>query len=118
MPEHEKIDYLELPARDLEASKGFFSTVFGWSFIDYGPDYSAFADAGVAGGFFRSELCAMTERGSALIVFYSRALHKTQAKVERAGGEIIKPVFDFPGGQRFHFRDPSGNEYAVWSDQN
>ncbi|MEH6471131.1 MAG: VOC family protein [Halopseudomonas sp.] len=117
MNHHEKINYLEFPARDLEATKTFFSTVFDWSFEDYGPDYCAFANAGIDGGFFRSELSASTEQGSALVVFYSQALEATQAKVEKAGGQLLKPIFDFPGGRRFHFSDPSGNEYAVWSDQ-
>lgn len=116
MHAHEKINYVEFPARDIDATKHFFATVFGWSFVDYGPDYSAFSDAGIDGGFFRSELSASVERGSALIVFYSRTLEQSQAKIERAGGQIIKPIFDFPGGRRFHFSDPSGNEYAVWSD--
>lgn len=117
MPKHEMIDYVEFPARDLDASKSFFAQAFGWSFTDYGPDYSAFADQGLDGGFFRSEKTASTADGSALIVFYSRELEQTQAKIERAGGSIIKPIFSFPGGRRFHFSDPSGNEFAVWSDR-
>lgn len=116
MNEHEKINYVEFPARDIELSKDFFSRVFGWSFIDYGPDYAAFSNAGLAGGFFRSELSTTTENGSALIVFYSQDLQQTQTKVEAAGGSIVKSVFSFPGGRRFHFADPNGNEYAVWSD--
>ena len=116
MSEHEKINYVEFPARDIEATKAFFNSAFGWSFVDYGPEYSAFSDAGLDGGFYKSELSASTESGSALIVFYSKELEKTQAKIENAGGSIIKPVFLFPGGRRFHFGDPNGNEYAVWSD--
>ena len=116
MKEHEKIDYVEFPARDIEATNSFFKTVFGWSFEDYGPDYTAFSNQGLDGGFYRSELTASTENGGALIVFYSRALEKTQSKILTAGGEIIRPIFSFPGGRRFHFSDPSGNEYAVWSD--
>ena len=114
---HEKINYLELPARNLDATKTFFSTLFGWTFVDYGPDYSAFSNAGLDGGFFRSELQASTEKGAALVVFYSQRLEQTQLKIERAGGQILRPIFDFPGGRRFHFSDPSGNEYGVWSDQ-
>lgn len=113
---HEKINYLEFPAKNIEAAKGFFSTVFGWTFTDYGPEYSAFSGAGIDGGFFQSELSTATDSGSALVVFYSEQLEKTQAKIERAGGAVIKPVFEFPGGRRFHFSDPNGNEYAVWSD--
>jgi hypothetical protein len=113
---HEKINYIELPARDIEAARLFFSAVFGWTFVDYGPEYSAFSNAGIDGGFYKSDLRASTESGSALVVFYSNDLADTQAKIERAGGSIVKPVFSFPGGQRFHFADPNGNEYAVWSD--
>ncbi|MEH6649915.1 MAG: VOC family protein [Motiliproteus sp.] len=116
MNRHEKINYLEFPAKDIETAKVFFSTVFGWSFTDYGPEYSAFSDAGIDGGLFRSELSLSTQTGSALVVFYSDQLEATQAKIERAGGAVIKPVFEFPGGRRFHFSDPNGNEYAVWSD--
>ncbi|WP_455218171.1 VOC family protein [Kaarinaea lacus] len=114
---HEKINYVEYPARDIEATRQFFTKAFGWSFVDYGPDYTAFADEGLDGGFFRSELASSTENGSALIVFYSETLEQTQAKIEQAGGSIIRPIFSFPGGRRFHFSDPSGNEYAVWSDK-
>ena len=117
MPEHEKINYVEFPSRDLDLTKAFFSTVFGWSFADYGPDYSAFANQGLNGGFYKSEQVASTAQGSALIVFYSSQLEQTQTKVTAAGGTITKPTFDFPGGRRFHFADPNGNEYAVWSDK-
>lgn len=117
MQEHEKIDYVEYPASTLEETKAFFSKAFGWSFQDYGPDYTAFADAGLQGGFFRSELRANTAEGSALIVIYSTDLEGTQAKIVDAGGTIIKDIFAFPGGRRFHFTEPSGNELAVWSDR-
>jgi predicted enzyme related to lactoylglutathione lyase len=114
---HEKINYLEFPARDIEKTRSFFSTVFGWTFADYGPDYIAFANEGINGGFYRSDLNCSTANGSALVIFYSNNLEQTQRKVEAAGGSIIKPVFTFPGGRRFHFSDPNGNEYAVWSDR-
>jgi len=116
MNQHEKINYVELPAKDIDVVKAFFSAVFAWSFVDYGPDYSAFSNAGLAGGFFKSNLNATTENGSALVVFYSKTLEQTQQKIEQAGGQILKPTFSFPGGRRFHFSDPNGNEYAVWSD--
>lgn len=116
MNEHEKINYVEFPAKDIRATKSFFSTVFGWNFVDYGPDYIAFSNEGLDGGFFKSNLTASTENGSALIVFYSQELEQTQTKIEQAGGTIIKPIFSFPGGRRFHFSDPNGNEYAVWSE--
>jgi predicted enzyme related to lactoylglutathione lyase len=117
MNEHEKINYVELPARDLDVTKSFFTTVFGWSFTDYGPEYTAFADQGLDGGFFRSDLNVSAATGSALIVFYSEKLEATQSKIENAGGLIIKPIFTFPGGRRFHFGDPNSNEFAVWSDR-
>lgn len=118
MNEHEKINYVEFPAKDIEKAKAFFTTVFGWSFDDYGPEYSAFSNEGLDGGFFKSDLSTSTENGSALIVFYSKDLEGTLSRIEAAGGSIIKPIFSFPGGRRFHFGDPNGNEYAVWSDVN
>jgi predicted enzyme related to lactoylglutathione lyase len=118
MNEHEKINYVEFPAKNIEATKDFFTAVFNWSFVDYGPEYTAFSNEGLDGGFFKSDLTVSTKIGSALIVFYSNDLEKTQSKIESAGGSIIKPIFSFPGGRRFHFSDPNGNEYAVWSDIN
>jgi hypothetical protein len=118
MKEHEKINYLEFPAKNIEVAKAFFTAVFGWSFVDYGPEYTAFSNAGIDGGFFQSDLSTSTESGSALIVFYSTDMEQTQAKIESAGGTIIKPIFSFPGGRRFHFADPNDNEFAVWSDVN
>ena len=116
MNEHEKINYVEFPSKDIAVTKSFFETVFQWSFTDYGPAYTAFSNAGLEGGFFKSDQASCTDKGSALIVFYSNNLAQTQQKIEDAGGKIIKPIFAFPGGRRFHFSDPNGNEYAVWSD--
>jgi uncharacterized protein len=116
MSEHEKINYVEFPSTDIEATRRFFTAAFGWQFVDYGSDYTSFSDQGINGGFFKSDLIMSTANGSALIVLYSEALERTQASVENAGGSIIKPIFSFPGGRRFHFGDPNGNEYAVWSD--
>ena len=112
---HHKINYIEIPARNIVKTKAFFNRVFGWSFVDYGPDYSSFAAQGVDGGFFTSDEMVSTKHGSPLIVLYSSELEKTQIQIEQAGGKIIKPTFPFPGGRRFHFSDPSGNEFAVWS---
>lgn len=118
MIEHEKINYVEFPARDLQATKGFFGQVFGWSFQDFGLEYSAFSNQGINGGFFKSELCSSTSNGAALLVFYSQDLEVTQDKIKKANGVIVKQIFSFPGGRRFHFTEPSGNEFAVWSDKN
>ena len=116
MNEHEKINYVEFPARDIPATKRFFEAVFGWSFEDYGPEYTAFSGQGLDGGFYKADVASSSDAGAALIVFYSRDIEATQAKIENAGGLIVKPLFAFPGGRRFHFVEPSGNEMAVWSD--
>ena len=117
MNKHEKINYIEFPAKYMETTKDFFTSVFGWSFTDYGPDYTAFSNAGIEGGFYKADLSAIYAKGSALVVFFSKNLEKTQVKIEGAGGTIEKPIFSFPGGRRFHFTEPSGNEFAVWSDK-
>ncbi|MDF3822813.1 VOC family protein [Leptospira sp. 96542] len=114
MPAHEKLNYVEFPAKNLAATKAFFEATFAWTFEDYGPAYSAFAGQGLDGGFFQSDLSARSEQGSALLVFYSDDLEGTLTKVVKAGGLIVKPIFSFPGGRRFHFTEPSGNEFAVW----
>ena len=116
MHEHEKLNYVEFPCSDLAATKAFFEQAFAWSFVDYGPEYTAFSGQGLDGGFFQASLCSSTAQGAALLVFYSNNLEATLAKISEAGGRIIKPIFSFPGGRRFHFIEPSGNEFAVWSD--
>lgn len=116
MTRHEKINYVEFPAADLQSTKSFFQKAFGWSFTDYGPEYTAFSGQGLDGGFFQANLKASTANGSALLVFYSDNLESTLLKVTDAGGTVIKPIFSFPGGRRFHFTEPSGNEFAVWSE--
>ncbi len=116
MNEHEKINYIELPAKDIGKTKNFFQLVFEWSFEDFGPKYTAFSNQGVDGGFYHSDKESTTQNGGALIVFYSRTLEATLDKIKQNGGSITKPIFLFPGGRRFHFKEPSGNEFAVWSD--
>ncbi len=116
MTNHHKINYIEIPTKNLQATKTFFATVFSWSFTDYGPDYASFTAQGIDGGFFTSTQVVAVANGSPLIVIYSQDLPDSQAKITQAGGKIIKPIFSFPGGQRFHFSDPSGNELAVWSE--
>lgn len=118
MSNHEKINYIEFPAKDFDATKEFFSTVFGWSFVDYGTEYMSFDEQGFMGGFYLSQLNSSKDNGAALIVFFSNDILATQSKIEAAGGTINMPIFSFPGGERFHFCDPNGNEFAVWSDQN
>jgi predicted enzyme related to lactoylglutathione lyase len=117
MSEHEKLNYVEFPAKDLGATKTFFEAAFAWEFTDYGPEYTAFVGQGLDGGFYYADLKAEVSQGSALLVFYSEGLEQTQDKVSAAGGRIVKDIFSFPGGRRFHFCEPSGNEFAVWSDR-
>lgn len=112
---HHTINYIEMPAVSLEATKAFFQKVFGWQFVHYGPDYCSFTQTGVDGGFFRAEQQINTASGSALVVIYSEDLEATLAAVQEAGGPVSKAIFSFPGGRRFHFTCPSGNEFAVWS---
>lgn len=117
MTAHHKINYIEFPVKDVAASKRFFSEVFDWQFTDYGPDYCAINNASIDAGFFKAESTMNSEQGSALIVLYSDDLQVTQVAIENAGGKIVKPTFSFPGGQRFHFHDTNGNEFAVWTKQ-
>jgi predicted enzyme related to lactoylglutathione lyase len=109
-----KINYVEFTSTDVARSKQFYSGVFGWSFVDYGPDYAAFfaGNAGIDGGFMKGEERA----GGPLVVLYAADLAATEIAIVAAGGSITVPVFDFPGGRRFHFSDGAGNELAVWSE--
>ena len=116
MNKHGKLNYIEFPARNIAATKDFFASAFGWTFTDYGPEYAAFSDEGLDGGFYKADKSSTIENGASLLIFYSKDLESTLAKVKNAGGEISKPIFPFPGGRRFHFIVPSGNELAVWSD--
>ncbi|MBX7249256.1 MAG: VOC family protein [Caulobacteraceae bacterium] len=106
-----KIDYLELPGTGLQAVKTFYAKAFGWTFTDYGPEYAGFNE-GLDGG-FHDDPTAVTKP---LPVLFAADLEAMQARVMAAGGEVVAPIFSFPGGRRFHFRDPAGNELAVWSD--
>lgn len=117
MPIDRKINYLELPARDLDAVQRFYQSAFGWSFTDYGPEYRAFNDGTIDGGFRRADAASSAEDGAALIVLYAEDLQATRETVLRNGGTIVRDIFSFPGGRRFHFADPNGNELAVWSDR-
>ena len=113
--EHDRrVDYVEFAATDLEATKRFYTSVFGWKFTDFGPDYCSFEDGRLNGGFFRADTVVT---GGALVVIYAVDLASVEGDVKSSGGTITKEIFSFPGGRRFQFTDPSGNELAVWSDK-
>jgi predicted enzyme related to lactoylglutathione lyase len=112
--EHDRrIDYIEFPVADVAIAKRFYAAVFGWSITDYGPDYTSFSDGRLNGGFRGGEAAVP---GGALVVIYAADLASAESAVIAAGGRITQPIFAFPGGRRFHFRDPCGHELAVWSD--
>ena len=113
--EHDRrIDYIEFRTTNIEEIKGFYSEIFGWEFTDYGPDYSSFTDGRIAGGFVAA---VEVTSGGPLVVLYSTNLEEIETRVSENGGQIVQKIFEFPGGRRFHFIDPSGNELAVWSDR-
>lgn len=112
--EHDRrVDYVEFPAVDIEKTKSFYSGVFGWQFTDFGPSYTSFSDGRLNGGFTTE---AQVSSVGTLIVLYAVDLEAIEASVREHGGTIVKDIFQFPGGRRFHFADPSGNELAVWSE--
>ncbi len=115
---HHKINYIEFSTTDIERTKKFYSTVFDWSFIDYGPEYSSFsaAAAGVDGGFYIAPAHDAPPKTAPLVVLYSSNLQATEEAIIEAGGSIVVPTFEFPGGRRFHFSDGVGNVLAVWSE--
>jgi D-aminopeptidase len=113
--EHDKrVDYVELSVTDIGAAKTFYSAVFGWKTQDWGPDYASFEDGRLNGGF---RLMEEVTGGGPLVIIYAVDLEAVEASVRANGGTIVQQIFSFPGGRRFHFNDPSGNELAVWSDQ-
>ncbi|MFV0475101.1 MAG: VOC family protein [Pikeienuella sp.] len=104
-----KIDYIEFYSPELEATQDFFVRAFGWSFVEYGPDYRDIQGADLGGGI---------ERGpnkAPLIVLRADDLEAACARLRAAGAKITREIFDFPGGRRFEFREPGGTEMAVWS---
>jgi len=108
-----RIDYIEIPVTDVSGAKRFYGAAFGWTFTDYGPEYASFSDGRTSGGFQQEKSVAA---GGPLLVLYAADLEAIEETIRRAGGKIVKPTFPFPGGRRFHFSDPSGNELAVWSE--
>ncbi len=108
------IQYIELYSTNLEDTKRFYADVFGWTFTDYGESYTAFANSGVEGGFEKVE---RVTKGGLLVVIYHTKLELAKENIIEGGGTISKDIFAFPGGRRFHFTDPSGNELAVWSEK-
>ncbi len=108
------INYVEFKAKDLIEIKKFYTGVFGWVFTDYGPTYTAFSESGLEGGF---EMAEVEIINGALVVLYHSSLETIKNKIIQSSGKISKDIFSFPGGRRFHFMDPSGNELAVWSDK-
>ena len=113
--EHDRrMDYIEFPTTDIGETKRFYSEVFGWEFTDYGPDYTSFTDGRLGGGF-----CTAPEvtAGGPLVVIFATDLQGIEGRIREGGGRIVRPAFEFPGGRRFHFVDPSRNELAVWSDR-
>ena len=117
MHQHHTLNYVEFATTQLETTKQFFTQVFDWRFEDYGPEYSAFNGQGLDGGFYAMTASKQIVTSTApLLVLYSRDLENSQIQVEAAGGYISKAIFEFPGGRRFHFTEPGGNELAVWSE--
>ncbi|QDV23015.1 VOC family protein [Aureliella helgolandensis] len=117
MPTNLKIDYLEFPAEDFVAVQAFYEQAFEWKFTPYGSDYLAFTDGKMDGGFYRSPLQSSPAAGAVLVVFYAADLEATYRRVVSAGAKIVQEIFAFPGGRRFQFADPHGNELAVWSER-
>lgn len=114
-PVHHAIDYVEIAVTDIDAAKAFYSSAFGWSLVDYGPDYAGVqGDGKEMGGLRRA---AEVRAGGPLVILYSEDLERSLEAVVAAGGTIVQPIEPFPGGRRFHFADPAGNELAVWSDR-
>lgn len=113
------VDYVEFAARNVPAARRFYAAVFGWTFEDYGPDYTSFHDGRVGGGFFTAPADwqpAAPGSGGPLVVLYAVNLEEAERRVVAVGGRVVRPIFAFPGGRRFHFTDPSGNELAIWGD--
>jgi predicted enzyme related to lactoylglutathione lyase len=110
-----RLDYLEFATRDVTIANKFYTAAFGWIFTDYGPDYTSFTDGRLAGGFYTS--ADAPTKMNPMTVIYATDLEVAEARVIQAGGKIIKPSFEFPGGRRFQFTDPNGLELSVWCER-
>jgi predicted enzyme related to lactoylglutathione lyase len=108
-----RIDYIEIRVTDMESAKLFYTSAFGWTFKDYGPTYASFFDGRLGGGLTEVDTVSP---GGVLVVLYAVDLDVAVRRIQSAGGTIVKDIFSFPGGRRFHFADPTGNEMAIWSD--
>ena len=109
-----RIDYVEIPVTDLPRSRAFFEALFGWQFQEWGDEYYSFNDGRLDGGLRKSEEPAPAT--GVLLVFFSDDLERDVQRVQELGGTISQEIFSFPGGRRFHFKDPVGTEYAIWSE--
>ncbi|MFD8492428.1 VOC family protein [Amycolatopsis sp. NPDC059657] len=114
MSRHHAIDYIEITVTDLADAKRFYGEAFGWEFNDYGPGYAGIRGAeGEVGGLRQDE---ETKAGGPFVLLYSDELDKSAEAVRSAGGQVVNGPYEFPGGRRFHFTDPSGNELGVWAE--
>jgi hypothetical protein len=107
-----RIDYVEFATANIAGSRAFFAEAFGWGFTEYGPTYLGFEEAGLDGGFQGDP----GDAAAPLVILYAADLEDAEARVRAAGGAVLRPIYAFPGGRRFHFREPGGNELAVWSE--
>lgn len=111
--QHQKIDNIEFAVRDIARARAFYEAAFGWSFREFGPEYCEFSDGRLTGGL---TTLGEVRPGGPLVILYAKDLEEARERVEAAGGRIVNPLLEFPGGRRFHFRDPDGYELAVWSE--
>lgn len=109
-----RIDYVEIPVTDLKKARAFLEAMFGWSFQEWGDEYMSFNDGRLDGGMRLAPESAPAT--GVLLVFYSDDLERDVERVRELGGTISQEIFSFPGGRRFHFIDPVGTEFAIWSE--
>ena len=116
-PKTNAVDYVEIPSRDVQRSKAFFAALVGWKFTDYGPDYVAFEDGRLSGGFFTADKVSSVAAGAALVIIYTEQLEVVRAQALKLGATITRDTFSFPGGRRFQFAEPGGSEFSFWTDK-